>query len=330
MAGPVESVDSSAMPWSRLWATGVLHSCATGIHGNYDGEVLAFWQGQFDLAGDGARILDVGTGNGALLLLARERATRRGIGLTLLGVDIADIEPGRAVAGGADRFAGIEFHPRTSVCALPFADGEIDLVCSQFGFEYAPRAAAIREIARVAGGTSQLALVLHRSDSIIARVSAPQREGLRLLGSECPIVPLARRMVPVLFEAARGRQQGRGHADPGHEAVRQSFNRAASALMDGIERLPQAQVLRNTAQQVRRALELAYTSPAQADAMLARVGEGLLDEEARLEQLERAMLSADGMRELSGQLSGIGYTVQWSPLEQKGERFAWALEATRG
>ena len=126
MAGPVESVDTSAMPWSRLWATGVLHSCATGIHGNYDGEVLAFWQGQFDLAGDGARILDVGTGNGALLLLARERATRRGIGLTLLGVDIADIEPGRAVAGGADRFAGIEFHPRTSVCALPFADGEID------------------------------------------------------------------------------------------------------------------------------------------------------------------------------------------------------------
>ena len=40
--------DTAASPWSRLWQTGVLHSCATGIQGNYDGAILAFWQRQFD------------------------------------------------------------------------------------------------------------------------------------------------------------------------------------------------------------------------------------------------------------------------------------------
>ena len=64
--------------WSRLWRRGTLHSCATGIAGNYDGEILAFWRRQFQALQSGARVIDVGSGNGPLLLLAaalrRERS----------------------------------------------------------------------------------------------------------------------------------------------------------------------------------------------------------------------------------------------------------------
>src|SRR5690606_5536476 len=88
MSDAGERAHSGAEPWSRLWSTGVLHSCATGIHGNYDGAVLEFWQRQFDSLEDGSRLVDVGTGNGALLLLARQRATERGIQLSMHGVDI--------------------------------------------------------------------------------------------------------------------------------------------------------------------------------------------------------------------------------------------------
>src|SRR5690606_31736861 len=229
--------------------------CATGIHGNYDGAVLEFWQRQFDSLEDGSRLVDVGTGNGALLLLARQRATERGIQLSMHGVDIADIDPAQAVADGPGRFDGIRFHPRTSVCSLPFGDGKVDLVCSQFGFEYAPRAAAVAEIARVAAHRGRVALVVHSSDSIIAQVASPQREGLQFLREQCPVSEEARRLAPVLFQAAQsGWNNGAPGATPGAEASRLAFNRSAGALMEAIERLPMAQVLRNVAQQVQGAL----------------------------------------------------------------------------
>lgn len=331
MSNAGERAHSDAGPWSRLWSTGVLHSCATGIHGNYDGAVLEFWQRQFDSLEDGSRLVDVGTGNGALLLLARQRAGERGIQLSMHGVDIADIDPGRAVADGAGRFDGIRFHPRTSVCSLPFGDGEVDLVCSQFGIEYAPRAAALAEIARVAARRSRVALVVHSSDSIIAQVAAPQREGLLFLREQCPIIEEARKLTPVLFQATQSRwSSGTPDAPPGAEATRLAFNRSAGALMDAIERMPMAQVLKNVAQQVQGALRHAYRSPDEAEIALRRLEEGLQDEDARLQQLEQAMLSADDLDALAGHLGDHGYAVRHAPLLQRGAKFGWTVVASRG
>ncbi|KAF1690832.1 class I SAM-dependent methyltransferase [Pseudoxanthomonas taiwanensis] len=320
--------DEAAAPWSRLWQAGVLHSCATGIQGNYDGPIRAFWERQFDALGDGARVVDLGTGNGPLLLLARGRAQARGVALELHGVDTADIDPPRALADGARLFAGVRFHPRTSACALPFGDGTVDLVCSQFGFEYAPREAALAEMLRVAAPRGRIALVVHSDDSVIARVSAQQRQGCAFLRAS-PVVERARALVPVLHRAARARHTGA--PAPQGEAERLAFNRAAQALMDMIEALPEAQVLRSAATQIRNALEAAAQVPVQADAMLARLHRHLADEDLRLRQQQDAQLSAADLEALAVRLRAHGYAVRHAPLEQRpGAKIGWALEAVRG
>ena len=319
--------DTAASPWSRLWQTGVLHSCATGIQGNYDGAILAFWQRQFDALEDRARIVDLGTGNGPLLLLARERAGQRDIDLELHGVDIADIDPAGAVADGARLFAGIHFHPRTSACALPFADGEVDMVCSQFGFEYAPRDAAIDEILRVTRARNRISLVVHSDDSIVAQVAVHQRAGCAFLRDACPIVEQASAMVPVLFQAAQARGAHRG---PTAESVRLAFNRSAKALMDTIEAMPEAQVLRKTAQQIRIALEYAAHSPQQADVILTHLGNSLQDEDVRLQQLQAALLSPADLDALARRLNQHGYQVRHASMEQlPGLKVGWTVEAVR-
>ena len=324
------SIHDAAGPWSRLWQAGVLHSCATGIQGNYDGEILAFWQRQFGTLGDGACVVDIGTGNGALLLLARDCAKPAGIGLELHGVDIADIDPLGSVPEGARRFAGIHFHPRTSACHLPFADGQVHMVCSQFGLEYAPRDAALREILRVAHPQGRIALVLHSDDSIVARVAVPQREGCAFLLSGCQVIEQARAMVPILFQAARARQGQANAPNPGADAVRMAFNRSAQTLMDATQRLPEARVLSNAAQRIGAALTVAADSPQRAEQMLHQLQDSLRDEDARLGHLQNALLSEAKLRALIEWLVGHGYRVEHRALEQRpGVKIGWSLEAVR-
>ena len=77
--------------WSRYWASGALHSCATSYRNNYAGSIGAFWQDAFAALPAPACVLDVATGNAALpnLLLT----TRRETAIECDAIDLARIEP---------------------------------------------------------------------------------------------------------------------------------------------------------------------------------------------------------------------------------------------
>ena len=97
----------------------------------------------------GARFLDVGAGDGNLALAA----LRHGATVDACDLSPAMVERGRARCGDA-------VHWRVGdASALPYADGEFDVVASSFGAALAPRARrAARELVRVTrpGGTVAL------------------------------------------------------------------------------------------------------------------------------------------------------------------------------
>ena len=67
----------------------------------------SIWLAFFSQLPDGARVLDVGTGNGIVAFLARDAAKARGRNFHIEGIDAAIIDPA-AVYALCPRFVSVE------------------------------------------------------------------------------------------------------------------------------------------------------------------------------------------------------------------------------
>ncbi len=328
---PQASASHIADPWARLWRTGVLHSCANGMADNYDREFLAFWLAQFQPLGNGDLVVDVGTGNGAIPLLARAEAVRRGLALEIHGVDLADIAPGQDVPNGAQLFEGIRFHPGTSMTRLPFATGGVALLCSQYAFEYAPRAEAAHEMLRVIGATGRAALVVHSADSLIAQVSEAQRSACGWLLRESAVLPALQGLLTAMAGANTPQQRAALAANPAAEAARHAFNRAATELMDRIEAQPAAQLLQQAAQRIARLVAQPAATADEAAVATAALRTWLEDEKQRLDLMQAAALDEPALAQVVQMLGASGLPVRTDRLLYGGATcMGWTIVVGHG
>lgn len=166
--------------WRDYWQEDRLAACvpenpasAAAIEGHW----LAF----FATLPDGARVLDIATGNGVLLVWARHAARAAGRELALTGVDLADIDPARFLTDHREELAGVHFLGNTAAESLPFADGSFDVVVSQYGLEYADLAAAIGEAARVLTPGGRLHWLAHGEGSAVVDQGRRQLADIDLL-----------------------------------------------------------------------------------------------------------------------------------------------------
>lgn len=155
--------------WETYYRGGTIATCPTGADGGYDLEVREAWVEFFATLPSGARILDVGTGNGIVAMIAAETALAQGRSWEIHGTDLARIDPKAHVPDGARRMAGITFHAQVPTERLPFEDESFDAVCGHYALEYTDIPAALGEIRRVLkpGGNTQF--VLHHADSMLLR-----------------------------------------------------------------------------------------------------------------------------------------------------------------
>lgn len=147
-----------AAAWSDFWAK----NTASGANGCLPERWAAIeeaqkqaWHGFIADLPEGARVLDLATGDGRVLRWMREARPD----LVLEGIDLApDLPPapeGTKIQGGVE----MEF--------LPFDDSSFDAVVSQFGFEYGDTSATAAEIVRVLKPRGAAGLMVHRGDGPI-------------------------------------------------------------------------------------------------------------------------------------------------------------------
>lgn len=284
--------------WERLWKTGALHSCAGAFRENYDGALAAFWTARFGALEDGAVVLDVGTGNGAIPLLAKDAARARGVAFRIHGADIADIDPVGSCPDGARRYEGIEFHPRAPLEKLPFADASVDLVCSQYAFEYARRDAALAEVVRVMGPRGQAGFVLHARASLVCSTALEQLEHCRFLLRESGLFAQARGLAQRL--AATGPDgPARRVADHDTERLRVALNASAGEVQRRMAVTQTRDMLAKAMHIVSTVLAEAPRNPPEVTLpWFDRAVSGLADEERRLQALDAAALDEAGMAAL--------------------------------
>jgi len=155
--------------WEAYYRGGAIATCPMGPGTTYTLELRDLWLAFFATLDDGARVLDVGTGNGAITLLAKEAATAAGRRLEIHGADLAAIDPPRHVPNGPSLFAGITFHAGVPSERLGFADGSFDAVSGQYALEYTDTPRALAEVHRVLRPGGRALFVLHHEQSVLIR-----------------------------------------------------------------------------------------------------------------------------------------------------------------
>ena len=165
--------------WETYYRGGALVSCPTGPEPNYSKEVREAWGNFFAQLPDGARILDIGCGNGPVALIAAETATEQSRKFRIDAVDRALIDPPANVPDGRVLFADVRFHSRVSCEDLPFESATFDATCGQYIIEYTDIRQSFTEAFRVMRPSGKGQFILHHTDSVVvanARASLRQAD----------------------------------------------------------------------------------------------------------------------------------------------------------
>ena len=152
--------------WDSFWRYDRLSSfhAAPGAP-NYGPPIADGWRAFFESLPDGARILDLATGNGAIAVLAVEADKS----FAVSGADLADVRPTDFVTTGKAELEQVAFLPNTPAEALPLPDSSIDALVSQYGVEYSDLTRSIPEAVRVIAPGGRLRFAVHAAEGTVVR-----------------------------------------------------------------------------------------------------------------------------------------------------------------
>ncbi len=161
-------------PWGDFWA---LNGPRGGAMGGGNGclpqrwaaierALSAQWKDFAKGIAEDAAVLDLATGDGRVMAWLRE--VRPDLGCT--GIDLSPSLP--PAPAGTQTKAGVPMEQ------LPFDDGSMGGVVSQFGFEYGDVPKVAAEIARVLAPGGRIGLIVHRGDGPILEHNKQRRTEL--------------------------------------------------------------------------------------------------------------------------------------------------------
>lgn len=328
-----------AEEWSRFWERSTLTTFEGHFSGNYDAEIRDFWRAAFAPLAPDALVVDLATGNGAIPLLAAEFARQEARPLRITGLDSAAIDTERLKAARPELAVDLDavtLRGGVALEATALPDASVDLVTSQYGFEYGDTAAGSREIARILRPGGRLAMIVHHDDSAILTQA---REGLRqhhLCFEEERFVYLARKMIKIFRGLKTGRQRGGVHWTPGAIKVREQLMGAAGRLQQHAQRpevrREDAGFLEFMVPSVLRLLEQSRAiAPAAVEQAWAEIEGEAEAYRRRMADLVSAACGERDMARIEAELGAAGLAgLARAPLYYRGDLLlGWTLEGSK-
>lgn len=195
--------------WEHYYQSGAIASCPTTADGDYDRELRTVWESFLTPLPAAARILDIGTGNGAVAAIARALAQRLQRSWVIHACDAAMIDPARHVADGALRFQDVSFHPNVASEHLPFAEASFDAITGQYALEWSDPSRSLPEIARVLRPGGQALFVLAHADAPMVQSARIIKQDACRVFDEWQVFPQLRELLATpRLSAAEAQQRG--------------------------------------------------------------------------------------------------------------------------
>lgn len=298
--------------WSQYWHFDRIASCFDGAgQTNYADEIADGWRRFFEKLPDGARILDLCTGNGAAALIAAETARERAGNFRIVAVDQADIDPASHVSRHEEDYASIIFLRGTEIEGLPFPRASFAAVISQYGIEYTDLDRSLPEAVRMVARGGRLRFVVHAADGVVARDSRAVIADADLLIEEIDLPGNATRC----FEAVLAVERGGGDtalADTHFAAFQTALERTARHVPQAADRTMfknSGAVLLDTFQR-RSHFDLEQLL-AKAEQVRTEIGA----HRGRLDALVHAARSAKQAGAMADRLNALGGVAASRPLE---------------
>lgn len=357
MAEPKPETGATAH-WDRYWGAARVAACFEGADANYADDIRREWEEFFRSLPAGSRVLDIGTGNGAILLFARQVSDADGLEFKLTGVDSAAIDPARVLPERSQLFDGIAFHGRVDAAAMPFEDAVFDALCSQYSVEYMEREPVLAELSRVAAPGAQLQFVVHSSPGAALEAGEEELALRDFLLDEVKITERARRAQLFIAALERSGEAPSPEQDGEARKLLNAFETGLARLQRRIEESaagamageadpgrpdpgrpdPTAQkgvspMLRNTlGLLVRTHQERARFSEAQLDANITALEQEIESHAARLRELRRAACDVGELQRLCAQLAAAGFeqpTTRALLRARDSAQIGWLVETSK-
>lgn len=211
---PSPAPSASTNAWNRYWDKGYLHSCPGAFNGNYDNNIKAFWHSLFSYLPASSRVLDIGTGNGAVALLAQDFSQLNDLALQIEGIDAAEIRPQQAAERMGLSAAAVHFRSGIRCEQTDYGDACMDLVCSQYAIEYSDVQSSLQEIARILKPGGSAGFIVHHADADIIRTSRNELKFFSFFESDLSVFDSCRRFLERLVSTGQISNPALIAADP--------------------------------------------------------------------------------------------------------------------
>lgn len=302
--------------WTQFYKDGPLVTCPLGPEPGYTGAVGKVWRDFFASLPVAARIVDIGTGNGAIPAIAAAVSREMNLNFDIHGTDLADIDPVTNVSDGARLFAGVQFYSRTGAENLPYANDSVAAVTGHYALEYTNVKRALREAARVLNPGGHMQFLVHHTESIVVKNARESLSHASLILDEAKI-----------FEKLRAFFKSGPHTDQATTRAAE-LNSISAALRDTARHSANPLIINKVLISLQQMFDAQRRfAPEQLDAFVRTNEDVLRDSVRRMEDLTAAALSESGFERVLDEAKDAGLAIAEATEQFQDENVlvAWRL-----
>lgn len=176
--------------WGNYWSTGNVSACTGGD--SYVSEINLFWLSIFKRINKPFRLLDIGTGNGAIPRLVANTLDNKPYHYYIAGLDSANIDftsLSLHIEKNNGTFCG---YPSKDMSCINDVDGFFDIVTSQFAIEYSDWKNSIIQLSSKIKNKGNFLSIIHSKNGAYFRGAIQELRILKFLDENANIVELFR------------------------------------------------------------------------------------------------------------------------------------------